>query len=149
MSNGFTLENSGPSGPSGPPNPSDIGLVYEGGVLNNIQLKDLVGNQVAIMQLVNHHNDQAKKRVEAERRLADKESEIEFLKTSPFVAILGLIVGACGALVMSIGVNLLTSDKPPAHAASLTYLGLGLVLVSGFANILYPYARRIFNRRTQ
>jgi hypothetical protein len=124
---------------------ADISSVYGGGSLVNIGLEKLVGNETAIQQLMNEHNHQAQKRTEAERKLADKESEIEFLKTSPFMSVIGLIVGACGALVMSIGVNLLTSDKPPEHAASLTYIGFGLVLFSGIANALYPFARRMFN----
>jgi hypothetical protein len=127
--------------------PDDIGSVYGRGDLMAIELKDLVGNEVAIMQLINNHNHQARKCADAERRLSEKEGEIEFLKTSPFIALVMLPVGAVGAVIGSVGVNLLTSEKPPLYASALTYIGAGLVLLSGVANVLYPFARKIFNRK--
>jgi hypothetical protein len=126
--------------------PADIGSVYRGGLMKRMDTADLVGNAAAIDQLINNHNEQVLRRTEAERRLQDKESEVEFLKASPFVGVLMLAVSCCGVVVCSIGVNLLTSTPPPPHASLLTYVGSALVFLSGLGNVTYPYARRFFNK---
>lgn len=126
--------------------PADIRSVYRGGLMKSMDTADLVGNVTAIDQLINNHNEQVLRRTEAERRLQDKESEVEFLKTSPFVGILMLAVSCCGLVVCGIGINLLTSTPAPSHASLLTYVGAALVFLSGLGNVAYPYARRVFNK---
>jgi hypothetical protein len=135
--------------PDGPNTVADIGLVYGAGCFMNIEVKDLLGNEIGIRQLMNAHNDQAMRRADAERRLADKEGEVEFLKTSPFIAIVALAVLICGSVVIGIGVNMATSKPAQDYAALVICLGGALSLVSGLSNILYPYARKWFNRQTK
>lgn len=126
---------------------ADIGSVYGGGSLVNIDLKDLVSNEVAIRQLINNHNDQAKKRNDAERRLADKESEIEFLKTSPFVAVFALVFNTGGALVIGLATKWFTAEKPVPNSGWMIVLGAVFILTGGLLNVLYPFARRMFNKK--
>ena len=126
-----------------------IESTYGGGSLVNIELKDLVGNEVATKQLMNSHNDQCRRRIEAERRLSDKESEIEFLKTTPFMAALSLVVSTGGTIVVGIGVNLATANPRPAYSVCLVWIGFGLVFLGGVASTLYPLARKWFNRKSR
>jgi uncharacterized membrane protein YidH (DUF202 family) len=129
--------------------PSDIKDVYGGGVLMKIELQDLVGNEVAVKQLMNNHNDQANKRAEAERRLADKESEIAFLRTSPFIAVFALVFNTIGAVITGMATKWFTANPPVPHAGWVVFLGGACILVGGVLTVLYPYARRIFNRRSR
>jgi hypothetical protein len=124
---------------------TDIGSVYAGGSLMKIDPKDLVGNEIAIRQLINNHNDQCMRRIDAERRLSDKDSEIEFLKTTPFMTVFSLIASGCGAAVGGIGINLATGQTPPPYSSYLVWLGYGLIFLGGVANTLYPLSRRWFN----
>jgi hypothetical protein len=117
-----------------------------GGVLVNISVDDLVGDKVAITQLMNDRTIHVRKLEIAKRQLADKASEVDFLKTAPFVSVLALVFSAIGTIVMSIGIRMLTSTPTAEYATLLTICGAGTILASGVANILYPYARRFFNK---
>src|SRR5437899_2715461 len=105
-----------------------------------LSIDELVGNKTAIKQLVNTHNLQAKHLAIAQQQLTKKEGEIEYLRTSPFVAIFAVVVGAVGAIVAGIGVNLATATPPNGLGKVMIFLGGGLVILAGLANVLFPFA---------
>ncbi len=114
--------------------------------MNPITIDDLKDNPVAIKSLMLDHAMMAKQLDDARNTLKAKEGEIEYLKTSPFISIFALLVTCAAGTMATIGINLITSDKPPWYSAVLIYLGSSLVVLAGIANVLYPYARRWFNR---
>jgi hypothetical protein len=124
-------------------------LVYDLGGRTSLTPEDLLTNEVAIVQLMNDRNEVAKQLERAKTNLADKESEIEYLRTSPFVSILAAIFSSIGATVLAIGVNCVTASPPMRWGTPLTLMGAAAVIVSSCANIFYPYARRFFNKRYQ
>ena len=123
---------------------AEAGDVYEGGGLMRLTVDDLVGNKIAVTQLINQHNVECRRRVDAETRLAKREGEIEYLKTSPFVAISGAVSSVTGSIVIGVGLKQLAASMPFGY--TLLTVG-GLLIVSGsLASILYPFARGWFNR---
>ncbi len=114
-----------------------------------LSVDELVGNKTAIKQLINAHNIQVKNLASALQQLTKKEGEIGYLRTSPFIAIIGVVVGAIGAVVAGIGVNLATANPPGELGIVMIFLGAALVMVAGLANVLFPFARRWFNREAK
>jgi len=114
--------------------------------MNPITEEEIQGNPVAIRTLMLDHAAMAQHLEEARNLLKAREGELEYLRTSPFLNSFSLLVSLAGATVSSVGTNLVTSEKPPAYAWHLVYLGAFLVIVAGLANILHPAARRLFNR---
>lgn len=114
--------------------------------MNPITIDDLKNNAVAIKSLMLDHAMMAKQLEDARNILNSKEGEIEYLKTSPFMSIFTFIATCIGGVIAGIGINLITSEKPPWHSTLLIWLGMILTVLAGIANVLYPYARRWFNR---
>jgi hypothetical protein len=127
------------------PEPKDAGSIYEDGNVLRISIDELKGNDVAIRQLVNEHNLSQRELKRLGKSIALKESEIEYLKTSPFISILSLIVNVICIAVLGIGVNIITGGKTPTIGIALVALGGIGSAVSSIATILYPYARGFFN----
>lgn len=119
--------------------------IYEGGVLNQISVADLMNNDVAIKQLINTHNIKIQEVKSANTQIASLTSELEFHKTAPFVAIVAIIINLGGSTVSAFAVNLLTSENSPKYSGWLLGIGFFLVFIGSLATILYPYARKIFN----
>lgn len=114
--------------------------------MNPITIDDLRNNAVAIKSLMLDHAMMAKQLEDARNTLNSKEGEIEYLKTSPFMSIFTLIVTCVSGVIAGIGINLITSEKPPWYSTLQICLGSVLAVLAGIANVLYPYARRWFNR---
>lgn len=123
----------------------DAGAIYEGGGILPIVTSDLVGNTIAIKQLINDRNLSHGHLREAERQLAKREAEIEYLKTSPFISIINLIITAIGTLIAGIGINQITASPPLVVGKLNIYAGAALIILGGIANTLYPFARGWFN----
>lgn len=121
--------------------------IYEGGTLNEIKVADLMNNETAIKQLINSHNLKIKEVHNAQGEISILKSEIEYQKTSPFVAIIALIVNIGGSTVSAIAVNLLSVQEPPKYSGWLLAIGFILVLIGSLGTILYPYARNFFNKK--
>ena len=114
--------------------------------MNPITIDDLRNNPVAIKSLMLDHAMMAKQLEDARNILNSKEGEIEYLETSPFMSIFTLIVTCVSGVIAGIGINLITNEKPPWYSALQICLGSILAVLAGIANVLYPYARRWFNR---
>lgn len=112
-----------------------------------ISIAELTNNPTAIKQLINHHNDVQRKLSTAHEHLARVESEVEYLKTSPFLAVFALGGNVIGGTVSAIGVNIVTGSPSNHLGWVLVYIGCASVGLSGLMSILYPFARRWFNPR--
>lgn len=121
--------------------------IYEGGSLNEIKIVDLINNETAIKQLINSHNLKIKEVHNAQGRISELVSEIEYQKTAPFISIIALIVNIVGSTVSALAVNFLSATEPPKYAGWLLMIGFILVTVGSLATILYPYARNYFNNK--
>lgn len=122
--------------------------IYEGGSLSEIKVEDLKDNEVAIRQLINDYNLKIQKLRGQEEEISNCRAEVEYLKTSPFVSIISAIVNIIGAILVAISINLLTANEEPTDKIPIILLVLGgiLILVASFANILYPFAKKWFNK---
>lgn len=79
--------------------------IYEGGTLNSISINDLLGNAVAITQLVNDYNLKIKEVANTRQEITELKSHIEFLKVSPFISFLATVINIIGSVTIAIGVN--------------------------------------------
>lgn len=120
--------------------------IYEGGVLNQIKVSDLLNNEIAIKQLINTHNIKSKEVQNANTEISSLKSELEFHKTAPFVSILAIIINLGGSTISAFAVNLMTTENSPKYSGWLLVIGFILVFVGSLATILYPYARNVFNK---
>ncbi len=116
--------------------------IYGGGVLNQIEIDDLLNNRVAIIQLCNDRNLKLKEVETQKQTISNLNSTIEYLKTTPFLAIISTVVNLIGTTITAIGVNQFSKDKEWL----LIVLGGVLVVVGSLATIFYPYAKKWFNK---
>ena len=124
----------------------DAGGIYEGGDLKKITIEEVINNPTAVKQLMNEVNKLERKISKYEFELGKKQGEIEYLKTSPFIAMVSALVSMLGGIISGIGVNMLTNSPPHPAAIYVIAIGGALILLSGIANIFYPYARGFFNK---
>ncbi len=120
--------------------------IYEGGILNQITVSDLMNNEIAIRQLINTHNLKIKEVQNANTEISSLKSELEFHKTAPFIAIVAIIINLGGSTISAFAVNIMTATNPPKYSGWLLAIGFFLVFIGSLATILYPYARKIFNK---
>lgn len=123
--------------------------IYEGGALSQINADDLKDNVVAIKQLINNHLVAISQSRQKDVDIQSYKSTIEYLRTSPFVAIIAGVINIIGSLFIGIGINLYTQTAPPSYSWIIIASGIILVLVGSLTNILYPYARLWFNKNTR
>lgn len=129
------------------PQLSELG-VYDGGNLNEITTGDLINNEVAIKQLINTYNIKISELKTASETITTLTTEVEFLKTTPFISIISMIINLLGSTVSSIAVNLLsTPEQTSNYAIPLLIIGFALVVVGSLFTILYPYAKNMFNKK--
>ncbi|MBD3330278.1 hypothetical protein GF354_01975 [Candidatus Peregrinibacteria bacterium] len=134
-------------------NIDDVGAtsIYEGGALSTISVNDLLNNETAIRQLVNEHNLSTQKLSNKETEIENYKAEIEYLKTSPFVAIFAAIINIIGAIFLGVSVNLITnntSQESQSYIPLILLITAALLILAGsLVNILYPYARNWFNQK--
>jgi len=123
--------------------------IYEGGNLSPISVKDLMGNELAIKQLINDHNLAlkriAKLNVEKESQLSDLNAEVGFLRTSPFFSIIFGVFNILGTILVGIGVNFVTSTKELGYLFII--IGGMASLITCAAQILFRYVRAWFNKK--
>ena len=127
------------------PNINELNI-YEGGSLNQISISDLKDNEIAIRQLINTHNLKIKEVHDGNKEITKLKSELEFHKTAPFVSIFAFIVNLGGSTISAFAVNLLSADNPPKSSSWLLIIGCVLIFIGSLATILYPYARKFFNK---
>ncbi|AYV57692.1 hypothetical protein EFP84_18800 [Leptospira kmetyi] len=126
--------------------PSDESNIYERGNIQAISLNELKNNEVAIKQLMNSYNIARKDLKKLNDVISDQKSDIEYLKTSPFISVFSLCINVISILVATLGVNKITTNAEDKFGLALVILGgVGLVL-SGALPILFPYAKDFFNK---
>jgi len=120
--------------------------IYEGGSLSPINAEDLKDNVVAIKQLINNHLLVITQSNQKDKEIQEFKSTIEYLKTSPFVSIIATIVNFCGSIMIGFSVNLYTQETVLRYSWIVLTVGSLLVLTGSLSNILYPFARKWFNK---
>jgi hypothetical protein len=123
--------------------------IYEGGTLSQINAKDLMSNEVAIRQLINNHIIVIAQSQQKDLAIQDFKSTIEYLNTSPFVAIISSVINFSGSILIGFAVNLYTQNSIPNYSWIILLIGFLLVLTGSLCNIFYPYARRWFNKNAR
>ena len=121
--------------------------VYEGGSLSQINAEDLKDNVVAIKQLINNHNIEISRSRQKDIEIQDYKSTIEYLRTSPFSAVVAAIMSISGSILMSFATNLYTQSTTPKYTWIIMSVGIVLLIVGSLSTILFPYARNWFNRK--
>lgn len=120
--------------------------IYEGGTLSQINADDLKDNVVAIKQLINNHLIVATQSKQKDLQIQEYKSTIEYLKTSPFIAIIASVITLSGTIMVGLAVKLYTQESTPSYSWIILLLGIILNLVGALSNILYPHARKWFNK---
>jgi energy-converting hydrogenase Eha subunit E len=121
--------------------------IYEGGALSQISSEQLKDNIIAIKQLINNYNLVVKQSEEKDVVISSLKSQIEYLRTSPFVSIISAIINVVASILVGLGINLLTAEKPDTSKGNLLLvLGAILIIVGSLSTILYPYVRAWFNK---
>jgi hypothetical protein len=109
---------------------TDAVSIYEGGNLTAVSITELLNNEVAVRQLINEYN-QTKREIQ---RLEEEAQQLKMEQArstpQPWVLISNAIVSLVGALIIGIGTNYITSDKPPGGAAVVLTLGAVLSLLT-------------------
>ncbi|MDX2360373.1 MAG: hypothetical protein QNK23_06180 [Crocinitomicaceae bacterium] len=123
--------------------------IYEGGSLSQINAEDLLGNEIAIKQLINNHLLVSHQSRQKDLEIQDKKSTIEYLKTSPFVAIIATIINICGSIIIGFAINLYAQTPSPEYSWITLLIGSLLILTGSLSTILYPYAKRWFNKKVE
>jgi hypothetical protein len=129
---------------------TEAALIYEGGVLSKITGEELQNNPVAIRQLINAHNLLERKLSNKENDIQNARTEIEYLKTSPYVSIIAAILNIVGSVLIALSINLITSEtvrSPSSKNNLILTCGIALIATGSLATILYPYARSWFNKK--
>ena len=80
--------------------------VYAGGALTPISVADLKGNEVAINQLLNHHNIIQQELNEERSKNQYYETELTISNISPFVAVISAVINIIGTILIAVGTSL-------------------------------------------
>lgn len=120
--------------------------VYNGGILKPINTENLLDNPIAIDQLLNDHNSLTKEIKNLQDENLQLKSELEFQRTSPFIAIFATFVNISGTIISGYGVNLLSTDKKTEGAWIIIIVGALLVIAGSLMTVLYRWARGWFNQ---
>ncbi len=126
----------------------DFENVY-GDALVQIPMTDLVGNPVAIQMLLNERlllaaevkglrAELALVKENAAVSLADVKAQAEHLKASPFIAMLGGVLGVLGTATIGFGYKWLTAQPDNTLGLAVVLTGLGVSLTGNLANYLFP-----------
>ncbi|WP_214070186.1 hypothetical protein [Mucilaginibacter sp. dw_454] len=119
--------------------------IYQGGSLSEIRVEDLKDNEVAIKQLLNTYHLKLKEGNQKDANISILLSQVEFLKTTPFIGIVTSTLNIIGSIIIAISVNLEAAKPPVSYSNLLLFLGFALVVIGSIINILYPYIKGWFN----
>lgn len=116
--------------------------IYEKGALKEITIKELVGNEIAITQLVNDHNISLIKLTEKDKQIENIIRERDYLKTSPFINICSSVFNVIGSILLALSINKLTL-KPDDKNNQIILIISGLIIIfAQIMNIVYPFMRK-------
>lgn len=126
------------------PNFSDTCL-YEDGNLGRITIEELVGNDVAIKQLINDRNIKAKNVDTLQKEINKINSELGFQRTSPFFAYVSAAINIIGSILMCVGGGIIQSSN---NGWWLIIIGASLTLIGNFQTISHKWVFKWFNKET-
>lgn len=114
--------------------------VYEGGELMPITVPDLLHNEVVIKQLVNNNNLNQIKLKESEDKIISLTSSLEYIKTTPFIAIMSACLNVLGTILVGI---FSTQSK-----MSCVLIARLVVVISSLLPVLFPHAKSWYNKKS-
>ena len=123
---------------------SDATTIYEHGQLIPLRVADLLGNEVALRQLVNTLNL-------ANRANEGLKNDVEALKleragllAQPAMAIFFGVVNVLGVVLVGIGINYVTANPPVRLGTAITVAGGALCVITAAGPVLLPSLIRWF-----
>jgi len=121
--------------------------IYQDGNIVTIGVADLVGNEVALRQLLNTYNlmHQAKEEIEKENRIL--RDEVSAMSLSPVVSSLLSLINVIGVVLLGFGVDSLAQGTPPNNSTLMFVSGLLLVLISSGLNPFTRWLSRKYKER--
>jgi hypothetical protein len=117
---------------------ADAVSIYAGGQLTAVSIAELLNNEVAVRQLINDYNQTKKDNQELEDDIRRLTVERAGLALQPAILGANAFFGIVGALLVGLGTNFVTSEKPPVGALFLLILGAIISLVSALLPIGLP-----------
>lgn len=120
--------------------------VYNGGDLRKIATEDLLDNPTAIDQLVNDYNAKIKEIKNLQDENRQLKSDLEYQKTTPYIALFSTLFNVCGTIVVGLGVSLISFEGNENVSVVLMVTGGFTVVFSSLMSVLYRWARGWFNK---
>ncbi len=121
--------------------------IYQGGNLTTVSIEELLGNEVAVRQLVNELNL-------SKRDYKQSRSEIEQLKLERAgyalqPAILGFVaaLNILGVILVGLGTNYVTSNTPPSGSLLILIIGGAITLLTAIAPVLLPLLIEFYSKK--
>jgi len=111
-----------------------VGEIYEGGALNGISIAELIGNEVAIRQVVNEVNSKAGQVTQLSEEVSHLKDAMAELRAKATMRWYDAAFTTVGAIVLAIGTNILSSNLVVAIA--LMIIGALCILISNIVGVL-------------
>lgn len=128
---------------------ADASSIYEDGALLPMSVDEVCNNKAAVKQLMNQHNLAQIQFEEIKREFSEYKSDVEFLKTTPFISTFVAIFNIIASVLIAILVNLYTNNPNDNTYVILLILSGAVLLCSSILNIFYPYIKKWFNSRKE
>lgn len=112
--------------------------IYEGGTLKGVSIIDLLGNEIAIRQLINERNLLAREAEDVKAEVQRLRIERAGYALQPALASFVGAVNILGIILVGLGINYLSVATPPAGAWIVLVVGAVLALLSTIATIVLP-----------
>lgn len=127
----------------------DAVSIYAGGRLTAVAIQDLLNNEVAVRQLINDYNQTKRENHDLEDEIRRMNVERAGLALQPAILAVNALFSLIGALLVGLGTNLVTSEKPPSTAWLLLSLGAVISFVSALLPIGLPLLIGRHSERTR
>ena len=121
--------------------------IYEGGNLITISIRELVGNEIALRQLINNLNLTVRNLELSQEEIQQLKIERSSQTLQPALASILAVVNAVGVFLTGLGTNYWSSDKPPPSAGWILAAGILLSLLASVSTILFPILASRLSKR--
>jgi hypothetical protein len=127
---------------------SDATTIYEGGKLIPLSIPDLLGNEVALRQLINSHNLSNRQADSLRAEVSALQLERAATVATPALAVFLAITNVSGAILIAMGVNYMTSATAVPRSWVITVVGGLLTLVTAVAPVALPFLITWFREKS-
>jgi nitroreductase len=117
---------------------ADAVSIYAGGKLTAVGISELLNNEVAVRQLINDYNQTKRENHQLHDQIQRLTVERAGLALQPAILGANAVFGIVGALLVGLGTNFITGERPPSGSWLLLFLGALISLVSAILPIGLP-----------